>query len=246
MPRAKLGNTKVRKASLSRNASMTNTQRLRLPPSKMATVSAKTQSCKMAPTILPLTRLLLTSSPERLILPPTISPLRTMTIPKKRKMDEGASDDNPKKRKMGEDASDDEDEDAHKGASDDEEDTHEDASSDEEDAHEDAHEGASDDVDEDAHADPDIEDLPSFEKVPPTEGMYVRTVEEGHQGQIVRVFQNKKIADVAWLFSAKGWLKGKVEYPPAAKGKLLKSDQVNHMKFNELERWNGSEHVCTN
>jgi hypothetical protein len=113
---------------------------------------------------------------------------------------------------------------------------------DDEDKEDEEDEGASDD--EDGLTDLDMEDRPSFEKVTLTEGMYVRTVEGGHEGQIIQV-QKKKTADVAWLFSAKGWLKNKVEYPPAAKGKFLKSDQVNRMNLNQLARWDGSKYVCT-
>jgi len=107
----------------------------------------------------------------------------------------------------------------------------------------DADEDASGDADE---ADDEDEDLPSFEEKPPTKGEYVRTVKEGHEGQIVKVFPKKKVANVAWLFTEGGYLKGVVKYPPAAKGKFLKSDQIDPINFDELVRWNGSEAVCTN
>jgi len=98
--------------------------------------------------------------------------------------------------------------------------------------------------DEDAHTDSNVKPQ-SFEKRPPTKGEYVLTL-DGDQGQIEKVFPRSKKADVAWLFSEKGSvLKSKVEYPPAAGGKFLKSDQVNRMEFKQLVRWNGSKSVCT-
>jgi hypothetical protein len=55
----------------------------------------------------------------------------------------------------------------------------------------------------------------------------------------------KELADIAWLFSEHGFLRGLVAFPPAAQQKFSRSDQDQSWKISELQRWNAAGAVCT-